>query len=79
MVFMDVHAAYKKVGTKYWTFLLLLVIVSGETVRTGSRGRVHSFPYLSEDPVGPTRTDEETCDHAKHAYLEGSGLCIEHT
>ena len=60
-------------------FLLLLVIVSGETVRTGSRGRVHSFPYLSKDPVGPTRTDEETREHAKQAHLEGSPVCIEHT
>ena len=47
----------------------------GETVKTGVRGRVHCFPYISEDPVGPMRTDEQTCEHAKKALSDHSPVC----
>ncbi|XP_056462598.1 uncharacterized protein LOC130402460 [Gadus chalcogrammus] len=30
----------------------------GETVKTGERGHVHAFPFITEDPKGPPRTDE---------------------
>ena len=36
------------------------VHIIGETVKTGSRGRVHAFPYIPEDSTGPTRTDKQT-------------------
>ena len=44
----------------------------GETVKTCSHGRVHCFPYLPEDPTGPTRTDKQMREHAQKAYTEHS-------
>ena len=53
-----------------------MYVTLGETVRTGTKGRVHCYPYISEDPVGPTRTDKQTRDYAKKAHLEGSPVCV---
>lgn len=50
-------------------------IMLGETVRTGGRGRVHCFPYIFEDPVGPIRTDEQTREHARKALSDRSPVC----
>lgn len=39
----------------------------GKTWKVGDRGRVHVFPYVVENPTGPTRTDAQTRFHAKDA------------
>ena len=53
-------------------------IIIGETVTTGKCGRVHCFPYIPNDPVGPIRSDEQTREHARKAHLECFSVCVKH-
>ena len=40
--------------------------------KTWARGRVHIFPYMEQNPTGPTRTDEHTRLNAKNALSADS-------
>lgn len=65
---MDFRVAYKEVKCIH-RILYGNDITLGETVKTGTRGRVHNFPYVPSDPVGLNRTYKQTREHARKAHL----------
>ena len=45
----------------------MILLSTGETVKTGKRGTVHAYPYITSNPTGPVRTAAQTRQFAKEA------------
>lgn len=46
--------------------------VIGRTLKVGTRGRVHIYPYQEENPTGPLRTDPQTRSNGRAAISTDS-------
>ena len=78
MAIMVVHIAYRKVQPTlsvygsydqyhyYWYI--------GVSVSTSKRGRVHTFPFITENPCGPQRTKQLHRKHVSDAIDSGSNV-----
>lgn len=59
-------------GRTYLSSDSLTFFTLGKTCKVGVRGRVHVFPYMVENPTGPTRTDADTRSNARDALSTDS-------
>ena len=50
----------------------IIHVLAGETLKTGSQGRVHVYLYSEDDPTGPARTDSQMLQQARQAHSERS-------
>lgn len=53
-------------------------VYAGIRLSTGTKGTVQTYPYLEDDPSGPSRTRKESRQHAQAAMMTSTPVRLSH-